>query len=338
VNARNCDITFIGFVTGSGGDAQQMMTLAEAIVASGRTAGIVVPAGADTETLEARCSASGVAFERTPLIVNAAHGARQRLDHAMRLLRSVRSPVVHFHTGYSCLPSMMMAALLLLRFRRSFVTVHGGFHAVQPGSAKARLWAATARHRLHTVVAPSDHGRRYQISLGVPPARAITIYNGVQPISSAAPDRDLARQFGLDRAAPLIVFTSRLDPGKGALEAVRILAGVRSEFPDAHLVFVGSGTLEAEVRSEADRLGISPHVSLLGFRTDVSQWLQLASVWLLPTGSRTSASRCSRRSPLAVRSCRPLAAATTKCWWTASTPSRSPSVMLPRAPRQSSDC
>ena len=96
-----------------------------------------------------------------------------------------------------------------------------------------------------------------------------------------AADRVPSSALGADDA--LIVFTSRLDSQKRPVDAVRILHAALDEFPTATLVFVGSGTESDAVTECAARLGVSERVRLMGFRTDIADWLAAATVWILPT-------------------------------------------------------
>jgi len=58
---------------------------------------------------------------------------------------------------------------------------------------------------------------------------------------------------------------------------------VAAEFPALHLVYVGQGEQEAAVRQVAAEAGLTERVHLLGFRSDVPNWLAAATVWILPT-------------------------------------------------------
>jgi glycosyltransferase involved in cell wall biosynthesis len=82
---------------------------------------------------------------------------------------------------------------------------------------------------------------------------------------------------------PLVVFTSRLDPIKRPLDALRIFAEVSDEFSTAALVMVGVGSELDSVRDEAERLGLTDRVHCAGYRTDIPDWLAAATVWILPT-------------------------------------------------------
>jgi glycosyltransferase involved in cell wall biosynthesis len=49
------------------------------------------------------------------------------------------------------------------------------------------------------------------------------------------------------------------------------------------LVFVGQGDEERMVMQESARLGIAERVRMVGYQTDIPNWLAAATVWLLPT-------------------------------------------------------
>ena len=88
-----------------------------------------------------------------------------------RLLRELDAPILHFHTGNSCLPRSLMIALELGRAPRSFVTLQSPYETIEPGSTRARFWALTAGRRMHAVISPSEHGSRFQRACGVPLSR-----------------------------------------------------------------------------------------------------------------------------------------------------------------------
>jgi glycosyltransferase involved in cell wall biosynthesis len=79
------------------------------------------------------------------------------------------------------------------------------------------------------------------------------------------------------------VFSSRIDTQKRPIDAVRIFAGVADEFPRARLVFVGDGALRSAVTDEAHRLGVADRLDLVGYQTNVEDWVAAATVWILPT-------------------------------------------------------
>jgi glycosyltransferase involved in cell wall biosynthesis len=277
-------VTLIGFVGGAGGDALQMMTLADGMQRLGATVEILVANTPESREFVHRCAAIGVPARCTDLIQVPLTGSRQRMLSLVRLLRAIDSDVIHIHTGHSCPPRMMMLALLLSRRRHVVVTSHNPYLFIDPEGMTARLWSLTAKRRLHAVVSPSEHGTRSQLQCGIPERVAVTIHNAVDTDRFATGDARGPRQsLGLDTATPIVLFSSRLDSQKRPLDAVRIFARVAATHPTAVLVFVGSGELEEAIRSEAQRLEIEHRLKLTGYQMDVPDWLAAATVWLFPT-------------------------------------------------------
>ena len=137
--AQPVDVVYIGFVTGHGGDALQMLTLARGIRDLGARVEIVVPAVKESVTFQQRCRDVGIECERSNLLTADMHGSRQRLPSLVRLFRSIDAPIVHFDTGNSCLPRSAMLALELLRYRPAFVTLQSPYETIAPRSGRARF-------------------------------------------------------------------------------------------------------------------------------------------------------------------------------------------------------
>ena len=134
------------------------------------------------------------------------------------------------------------------------------------------------------VVSPSAHGSRFQRRLGVPDHLVTTVRNSIDVAAMHRGDGTSVRAaLGVDGDVPLVVFTSRLDGQKRPLEAVRIFAGVAAEFPTARLVFVGRGDEHEAVVAEAASRGLGDRVDMMGYQTNIADWLAAATVWLLPT-------------------------------------------------------
>jgi glycosyltransferase involved in cell wall biosynthesis len=281
---RDADVIFIGFVLGHGGDALQMLSLAEGLQRRGARVRIILPANEQAVTFQQRCDELGVPCERSDLVVADMHGGRQRLPNLVKLLRSLRAPIVHFHTGNSCLPRSAIVALDLLRFPRAFVTLQSPYETIDAGSRRARFWAWGARRRFVAVISPSDHASAFQRRCGVPAERTVTVRNAVDAKHMASGVGDGPRQvLGVGREEQVVMFCSRVDAQKRPLDAVRAFAAIATEFPNAVLAVVGRGDLEGDVAAEATRLGVADRVHLVGYQTNVPDWLAAATVWILPT-------------------------------------------------------
>jgi glycosyltransferase involved in cell wall biosynthesis len=284
VRGDRFDIAYVGFVLGHGGDALQMLALAHGMHGLGARVKIVVPDRPETELFQQRSAALGIECERTRLITADLHGSRQRLASVVRLLRSLNAPIVHFHTGNSCLPRIAMVGLEAVRARPAVVTLQSPYETIAPESARARFWAVTAARRFAAVVSPSSHGTQFQLRCGIPADLAVTVPNAVDVEAMGDGDGSIPRRaLGVDSGALVVLFSSRVERQKRPLDAVRAFAKVAGDHPDAILVFVGNGPEEEAVRAESARLGVDGRVRLVGYQTNVADWLAAADVWVLPT-------------------------------------------------------
>lgn len=81
---------------------------------------------------------------------------------------------------------------------------------------------------------------------------------------------------------PVVVHVSNFRRLKRVTDAVRAFALARREVP-SRLVLVGDGEVMPEVRSEVERLGVSPWVEFLGSVRDVAPILRSARAFLFPS-------------------------------------------------------
>lgn len=278
------DIQYVGFLTGHGGDAVQMLHLAHGMHRRGLRVRVIVPAVDTSIAFAERCGELGITCDRTDLIQSDMSGPKQDLRSMIRLVRTLDAPVVHFHTGNSCLPRSLMTALELERVPRAFVTLQSPYETIEPKTARARFWAFAVRRRVHTVISPSEHGSAFQRACGLPEARVCVVRNAIDTRAMASGDGSRPRvELGMTSDDPLVVFTSRMDAQKRPTDAVQMFARHVAEFPRLRLVFVGTGTESDVARRTAEELGVVDRVSFVGHRTDVADWLAAATVWILPT-------------------------------------------------------
>jgi glycosyltransferase involved in cell wall biosynthesis len=95
---------------------------------------------------------------------------------------------------------------------------------------------------------------------------------------------DAKRRLGMAAQRPLIGTVGRLEPRKGTATLLAAFATLRGDGRhDAALVVVGDGPLRSELATEAERLGVAPHVQFLGDRADVLGVLEALDVFVLPS-------------------------------------------------------
>ncbi len=86
----------------------------------------------------------------------------------------------------------------------------------------------------------------------------------------------------LSASKPLtLICVQRMSHEKRPTLPLHILAQVKKEIPDARLIYIGTGELEADVIACMKSLHIEQSVDLLGTRSDVSKLLLLADIFIL---------------------------------------------------------
>jgi glycosyltransferase involved in cell wall biosynthesis len=118
------------------------------------------------------------------------------------------------------------------------------------------------------VVIPSDAGRQFMRSLGVPAAdiflTPFAVDNFWWKQRAAAVDRKATRQhWRVPNDASVLLFCAKLQPWKRPSDVLRAYARLRTT--DTYIVFAGDGPLRADLEAQAKLLGISDRVRFLGF-------------------------------------------------------------------------
>lgn len=91
------------------------------------------------------------------------------------------------------------------------------------------------------------------------------------------------RTLGLSDQTLVIAHVARFGAEKNHAFVVDILSEMRSEGSNAVVLFVGEGTLMADVKRLVAERGLSPYAHFLGQRRDVPEVLQAADVAVLPS-------------------------------------------------------
>jgi colanic acid/amylovoran biosynthesis glycosyltransferase len=120
----------------------------------------------------------------------------------------------------------------------------------------ARLWRPEV-----TVLTPSEFMRQKVIALGASPQQVVVQPNGVDVRNWSY--SDAASRFD---GKVTFLFVGRLIEKKGPRQLVEAFARMRALAPevDAELVLCGSGSLEAALREDVERLGLQSAVHLRG--------------------------------------------------------------------------
>ncbi|XXR45372.1 glycosyltransferase family 4 protein [Sorangium sp. So ce381] len=217
-----------------------------------------------------------------------------RLLHARRTLREMlarnRPDVVVSHFALYTLPGLdlIRAYPTVMHFQGPWAAESQAEGAADLASRiQHRIEAAVyARCQLHIVMSMA-FGRVLETRYGVDPARIRIVPGCVDAARFGVPmERRSARQaLDLPTDRPIVLTVRRLVRRMGLGDLVDAMATVRKHVPDALLLIVGRGTIEAELRERIAAMGLQHHVRLMGALPDAQLPLvyRAADLSVVPT-------------------------------------------------------
>lgn len=207
----------------------------------------------------------------------------------VRVLRRHRAQVAIAEYGHT-------AARVREACARAGVPLVAHFHGFEASMHQVLAhWAERYRvlfREAAAVVAVSRAMRRALIGLGAPAERVYWNPCGVDVDEFAAHDPGAA--------PPVLVAVGRFVEKKGPDYTLRAFARARAEVPEARLVFIGEGELEARCRALASELGIADAVDFRGGRSHDEVRAAMAGARAFAQHSRVAQSGDSEGTPVAV--------------------------------------
>jgi glycosyltransferase involved in cell wall biosynthesis len=217
---------------------------------------------------EVRASGAGVVCLDAPRPTSVAWLGRLR-----RLVRDRDIRLVHTH-----MPAPAAAARLALPGRSpAFVhTEHNLWSRYRAPTrwANRLTWGRNAAAvAVSAAVADSVRAR---------PPRPEVVVHGLDGASRPPAPRETAcAALGLAPEGPVVGTVGNLTAKKDHATLVDAVARLAGEWPEARLVVVGAGPLEADLRTHAARAGLADRVVLAGSRGDVAEILGAFDVFVL---------------------------------------------------------
>jgi len=182
--------------------------------------------------------------------------------------------------------SVGLPSLLVARFRRvPFMIRLGGDYAWEQGRNRFGLTTtldeylaspeerpfpvkilaalqAFVTKRAVRVIAPSEYLKSVIVAWGVPSEKITVIYSALFPIEVPSTKDELRAQFQF--TGPTLISAGRLVPWKGFSALLRVVAELKTIYPDISLVIAGDGPLEGMLKAEAAKLGLQSTVRFVG--------------------------------------------------------------------------
>lgn len=200
----------------------------------------------------------------------------------VRMLRTLKPDIAHTHLAHAKYWGRLAA--LMAGVPRIVHTEHSSDFSASP---LRRTLTRMLHARTDRVVALTHaQAERIVHCEGARPNRVAVIPNGIE-FHLAPIDRLAARRaLGVQSGSLAIVFVGRLDAVKVPLRAVDALALLPAEL-NAHLYFVGDGSLRSAVAERARLRGVAERTHLLGYRQDIAAVLAAADAALNTSDSES---------------------------------------------------
>ena len=205
--------------------------------------------------------------------------AKEDVAALTQLIREVKPDLVHTHGSLSG----RIAA------RKCKVPVVYSRHSAFPVPAKLKYppgrWVnkflneALADH----IIAVSPATRDNLTEGGISPKKITVVMNGVAPIpqTTLEEQEDLRRELGIDKDTTVLGILARIEDYKGHLYLIHAARLLKEQgCTNFRILVAGTGTFEEEVRRAVVESGVDDVVQMLGFRSDVTELLNIVDVQL----------------------------------------------------------
>jgi L-malate glycosyltransferase len=203
-----------------------------------------------------------------------------QLRRLARFLTENEIDVVHTHDFYTNIFGMTAAAMARVRARIAYKGETGGFRT----ATQKRLERGAFR-LAHRVVANSGAVRQRLIREGVPAAKVVKHYNGLDlervALQSSATRDDILAMLGLPERRFVTIVANLQHPVKDHPTFLRAAARVRGAVPDAAFVIAGEGMLMPGLRELTTQLGLERDVFFIGRCEKVAELLSVSDVCAL---------------------------------------------------------
>ncbi len=211
--------------------------------------------------------------------------AARQLARFVRYLRRNRIEIIHTHDFYTNYFGMIAAWIARVPVRIASRRETTGFRTPMQERAEKII-----QRMAHAVVVNAEAVRSQLVKGGVPPAKVITVYNGLD-LGRVAPQfgrRETLEMFNLPRQDELRYITivaNMSHPIKDHPMFLRAARRVRSAVPEARFIMIGDGELSGQLQAMIAELELSKDVFMLGLCDRVAEVLAISDVCVLSSKS-----------------------------------------------------
>ena len=196
----------------------------------------------------------------------------------IQLVRREAIDVVHVHSQEAGLPARILA--WLAGARRVVYTPQ----CIDIRRARWHwlymLIERALAHITDVIVSVNEYDRERLIRRGIPPAKVVTIANGIDLAAFDGPvhTQALRRTLGVEGERPLVLQVGRLCAQKDPLAFVEGARRVIELCPNARFALVGEGPLRDAVTTRVQKWGLEHRIHLLGWQPAAFRLMPAADV------------------------------------------------------------
>lgn len=115
----------------------------------------------------------------------------------------------------------------------------------------------------------------------IPSGMDVNLFRDAKPISLKEMEETCPAPSMKWANAKLILMVAAFEERKRHLEFLNVFARIVRSNPDACLLLAGAGPLESAILARIETLGLTGHVRIIGFRSDVARWIKTAQFCIL---------------------------------------------------------
>ena len=182
-----------------------------------------------------------------------------------RIVKQLKPDIIHAHDPHAVAMAALALSMSTQPAKPPLVAARRvDFHL--KGNALSR-WKY---RQVDCFVCASDAIRQMLIGDGVPPARTVTVHEGIdiERVDAAEP-ANLHGEFWLPHHAPIVGNVAALVGHKGQKHLIEAARLVLPQLPDARFIIAGEGELRPALERQIKDHHLEKHVLLAGFRPDV---------------------------------------------------------------------
>lgn len=210
-------------------------------------------------------------------VVETEHGRDRSYEGAAtkefrRIFRARKPDIVHTHSSFSAKLAAWQCGVGVRVYTRHSVFPPPRKLTTFPGKQVSGLVNNTlSTHIIAVAQAAADN----LTDTGVDGRKIRVIVNGVEPMAapSEARRRELRAACGFGEEHFVVGMSARLEAVKGHRYLLDAAAKLCADEPELRYLIIGTGACEAELKAQAEALGIADRVCFAGFVTNVADYV-----------------------------------------------------------------